>query len=182
MPENSSTLRRTLFVKTSLGQQEIGSRSLGLAPLLRRMLILIDGKRSFQELELMTGGQDLSGLLQQLIDKGCIEAGAALVVPAAAVVPKASTPAQLRAQELQVLPDPATRSAKEVDMARNFMSNTVNMEFGMNMRLSLIEGIANCSSSAELRQIYPDWYNTMNSSKSGAKELPKMIEKLFRVL
>jgi hypothetical protein len=182
MPEQASDLRHTLFVKTSLGQQEISSRSLGLPPLTRRMLILVDGKRSFQELEPMTGGQDLSGLLQQLIDKGCIEACAVLAVPVVAPTPISSAQAQPRALDMQSLPEPAMRSAKEVDMARNFMSNTVNMEFGMNMRLSLIESIANCSSSAELRQIYPDWYNTMNSSKGGAKELPKLIEKLFRVL
>ena len=39
-----------IYAKTALGQQEIQTRSLGLAPLVRRLLVLIDGKRNVVQL------------------------------------------------------------------------------------------------------------------------------------
>jgi hypothetical protein len=83
---------------------------------------------------------------------------------------------------LAALPPADSRSDKNLEMARNFMTNTLNMEFGMNMRLSLIEAIANCATPADLRQVYPTWHATMASSRGSAKELPALVEKLFRVL
>ena len=190
MPETSLDVRRTLFVKSSLGQQEISSRALGLAPLTRRMLILIDGKRSFEELEPMAGGQDLCELLQQLLDKGCIEASTVLVataLPAAAAPTPASSAGapvqgQLRTLEMQLLPNPTTRTAKEVDMARHFMMNTVNTIFQANTRLTLLEAIHACKSVEDVRRVYPKWAETIGSSAIGAKRLPEFREKLFKVL
>jgi hypothetical protein len=177
-----------IFAKTEIGQREIKTRELRLLPMVRRLLILIDGKRCGKELAPMLMGQSLDQLMAELIDKECVSLVARADVPA---MPSAAptpgnipvTPAVATADAaLATLPPADSRSDKNLEMARNFMTNTLNMEFGMNMRLSLIEAIANCSTSAELRQIYATWYNTMSSSKGGAKDLPTLVEKLFRVL
>jgi hypothetical protein len=178
-------LDHAIFAKTETGQREIKTRELGLPPLVRRLLILIDGKRTGKELAPMLMGQSLDQLLAELIDKECVSL-AEVVAPPIAAVARPNAPANPQDAganaALATLPPADSRSDKNLEMARNFMTNTLNMEFGMNMRLSLIEAIANCSSSTELRQVYPTWYTTMNSSKGGAKELPKLVEKLFRVL
>jgi hypothetical protein len=178
-------LDHAIFAKTETGQREIKTRELGLPPLVRRLLILIDGKRTGRELAPMLMGQSLDQLLAELIDKECVSLAEVVVPPSATVArPNALVSPQDAGANaaLAALPPADSRSDKNLEMARNFMTNTVNMEFGANMRLSLIEAIANCSTPTELRQVYPTWYNTMNSSKSGAKELPKLVEKLFRVL
>jgi hypothetical protein len=181
-------LEHAIFAKTEVGQREIKTRELGLSPLVRRLLILIDGKRPGKELAPMLMGQSLDQLLAELIDKECVSlvALAEVAAPIGTTAARTITPdnpqdASANAA-LAALPPADSRSDKNREMARNFMTNTLNAEFGMNMRLSLIEAIANCSTSEALRQIYPTWYSTMNSSKGGAKELPKLVEKLFHVL
>jgi hypothetical protein len=184
-------LNHAVFGKTEIGQREIKTRELGLPPLVRRLLILIDGKRTGEELAPMLMGQSLDELLAQLIDKDCVTlvahaedvAAASAVAAAPAPATPPATPKDAAADAaLAALPPADSRSEKNLDMARNFMTNTLNMEFGMNMRLSLIEAIANCATSAELRKVYPTWHATMAGSRGSAKELPALVEKLFRVL
>ena len=83
---------------------------------------------------------------------------------------------------MQLLPDPTTRTAKEVDMARHFMMNTVNTIFQANTRLTLLEAIHACKSVEDVRRVYPKWAETIGSSAIGAKRLPEFREKLFKVL
>ena len=81
-----------------------------------------------------------------------------------------------------MLPDPSERSAKDVEMARNFMMNTVNTVFQPNTRLSLLEAIASCKTAEDTRRVYPRWAETIASSTIGARRLPEFREKLFQVL
>lgn len=169
-----------IFAKTAIGQQEIASRALGLGPVPRRLLVLVDGKRSGQELAVFTAGQNIEALLSQLIENGCIEMQASLQ-PAPAPQPVA--PAQpVPDAEIASLPAPESRSPKDIDMARNFMINTTNTVFGMNLRLSTVEAISGCQTTDDLRRVYPLWVTTMSSSATGSKRLPEFREKLFKVL
>ncbi len=201
MTATSQDFTTTLLGKTPLGVEEMQARKLGLSPLERRVLILIDGKRNFQELAAMAGNVALPDILANLMEKGCIQATgrvAAPVAPAAAPsgVPAAAVPATPAAPagagaapagaspagELAGLPDPAMRSPKEVEMARNFMMNTVNTVFQPNTRLSLLEAIASCKTAEDTRRVYPRWAETIASSTIGARRLPEFREKLFQVL
>lgn len=175
-------LLHAVFTKTAVGQQEIQSRSLGLGPLPRRLLVLVDGKRSDQELAVFVPGQDIEALLNQLMALGCIEAQAptqAVAAPKPAA-PGASVPGS--DADLAGLPPAESRSPKDVEMARHFMTNTTNTVFGMNLRLSTVEAIFGCQTTEDLRRVYPLWVATMNSSAVGAKRLPEFREKLFKVL
>lgn len=185
MTDAASELKRTIFAKTAAGSQEIQSRSLGLNPMLRRLLILIDGKRNFQELAALLNGNDLIMLLGELLTKGCIEATSVLPT---ATAPAPRAPSQPVAEpksmddELAKLPPASTRTAKQVDMARHFMMNTVNTVFQQNTRLTLMEAIFACKTVEDVRRVYPKWTDTMNASVIGAKRLPEFREKLFQVL
>lgn len=177
----SFDLTATTFFKTAAGLQEIQSRALGLPALIRRVLVLVDGKRSGRDLAAFVGGgDDISEVLGQLVAKGCIDARGVSPPEFAAVAAAPAPPDE--ASPLAGLPDAAARTPKEVEMARNFMVNTTNSICGQNQRLSLIKAVLACESADELRQVYPEWASTMNAIPAGAKRLPELREKLFAVL
>jgi len=88
-----------VYRKSAKGTEAIATRQHGLSPKLRSMLILIDGKRSFDELvrlSQMLG--DTEALLGQLLDQGFIEPSAsATPAPAAARTGTPSQPVPLAA-------------------------------------------------------------------------------------
>jgi hypothetical protein len=184
----SPDLTGATFFKTPAGLQEIQNRALGLPALIRRVLVLVDGKRSGKELAAFVGGEEkIEEVLSQLMEYGCIDAQAGekpvAATPVAPTAAKTAAPGQVDyAAELAGLPHAALRTAKEIDMARNFMVNTTNNVFGQNMRLSLIKSILACQGTEELRQVYPAWASNMASNKASAKGLPELRERLFVVL
>ena len=74
MADVPSNLTAAIYAKTAQGQQEIPSRSLGLTPLARRILVLVDGKRSGQDLSTFAPGGEISAQLTELLSRDCIEA------------------------------------------------------------------------------------------------------------
>lgn len=153
--------------------------------MVRRLLILVDGKRSYQELSTFVAGHDLTALLEELQTKGCVEATAlspVAAIPKAPAANPANPVAPTTTHELAKLPAASTRTAKDVDMARHFMMNTVNTVFQQNTRLTLMEAIFSCKTVEDVRHVYPKWAETMRSSVIGARRLPEFHEKLFQVL
>jgi len=177
----SLDLTGATFFKTAAGLQEIQNRALGLPALIRRILVLVDGKRSGKELAVFVGGEaNIAEVLGQLVAHGCIDAqGAAKPAPAAAAPMSAQSD---EAAQLAGLLHPALRGAKEVEMARNFMINTTNTICGQNQRLSLLKSLLACQSAEALRQVYPAWVSTIRTVPAGAKRLPELLERLFVVL
>lgn len=188
-------LNRSVFGKTALGQQEIQSRSLNLSPLVRRVLVLVDGKRSGAELSVfLVGKGEIDLVLAQLLEIGCIElvssakpaatpAPAPAPAPASASAPDAASagPASVSAP-LDGLPPAESRSAKDNEMARNFMINSVNGIIGQHTRLSLVESIFHAQGTEGLRSVYPAWVATMRDHAVASRRLPELKEKLFKVL
>ena len=184
MADISLDLTSSIFAKTPIGQQEIQSRALGLPPLVRRLLVLIDGKRSSKELADYVPGQDIAALLQHLIDHGCIDAPQPAAARQRGLVASATvaTPPSAMHPDLARLPGAEQRTGKEIEMARNFMTNTINTIIGQNVRFTLIKSIHACASAADLRRIYPDWVAAMSDNRIGLKRLPELRDKLFQVL
>lgn len=181
MTDPALDLKTAIFAKTPLGQQEIQSRSLGLSALVRRTLVLVDGKRTGHDLSAFVLGHDVGAMLSELLNHGCIHARAGAAPPSI----KKEAPSPLKKAEptgASGLPAPETRSAKDLEMARNFMTKTVNNMLGQHTRLTLIEAIFKCATSEELRAVYPAWVETMSGSSMGLKRLPEFREKLFTVL
>jgi hypothetical protein len=87
--------KNVVYHKSAKGTEAIATRQHGLSPKLRSMLILIDGKRTFDDLahlSQMLG--DTDELLGQLLDQGLIEPGA-VAPPAHAHAATTSAPAPL---------------------------------------------------------------------------------------
>lgn len=170
----------TVFAKTVQGQQEIQARALGLASLARRVLVLVDGRRSGQDLAAFVPGDTIENCLSELLSNSCIEAvHKAPVVP----TPVTDSPSQdAITHPLAGLSPVEMRSAQELEKARNFMTNTVNNIFGHHNRISLVESIFSCQSSEALRKVYPAWEQALSSNGTGKRRLPELREKLFTVL
>lgn len=186
MPEIQE-LTAAVIAKTEQGQAEIQKRSLGLSPLVRRILVLADGKKTGSELAaFLSGNGDIEDILSQLIAHGCVEAHAVKVKAVAAPVAASAAPAPDGAStapgDLQGLPAAASRTAKDNEMARNFMINSVNSIIGQNMRISLVHDIFHAETTEQLRTIYHAWASSMGNHGMGAKRLPELREKLFKVL
>lgn len=184
MPDLPTSLLSRIYAKTAQGQQEIQSRALGLTPLARRVLVLVDGHRSGKDLAAFVPGNDIEVHLTELLTRECIAAvatAAAAPAPAPAAA-AASHPHDPFEDELARLPAADTRDAKELEMARNFMTNTVNNIFGHHNRISLLESIHACQSSEALRKVYPAWAYALETNSTGKKRLPELRDKLFAVL
>jgi len=164
------------FAKTELGQREIQSRSLGLAPLVRRLLVLVDGQKRGRDLAAFFGDTNIEPLLGELLDKGCVQARQEA---AAAAGPGMAAPV---VDAWAGLPDAATRSAADNEMARHFMINTANAIFGQNMRLTLIETIAKAQGTEGLRQAFLAWQQALQDDRIGVKRLTEFRPQLFKVL
>ena len=111
MADVPSNLTAAIYAKTAQGQQEIPSRSLGLTPLARRILVLVDGKRSGQDLSTFAPGGEISAQLTELLSRDCIEA-VGVAQPAAS---PASAPAKPHApdeHDLAGLPPPNRAAPK----------------------------------------------------------------------
>ena len=63
MPDTEFNPLTAVYTKTAAGQQEIASRALGLAPLVRRVLVLVDGQRNGADLAAFAGGQDIAAIV-----------------------------------------------------------------------------------------------------------------------
>jgi hypothetical protein len=182
-------LTLAVFAKTPLGQQEISARSLGLAPLVRRILVLVDGKRGFSDLSaLLPEGRDVGQILRELLAQDCVEVVSQSKAPLAK--PSKDAPAERAAAEPDAapqsapdgLPPASPRSLKENDMARNFMINSINSIIGQNMRVSLIHDIYHADTTEKLREVYHAWESSLSHTAMGAKRLPELRVKLFKVL
>lgn len=171
----------TVFDKTEKGREEIATRSHHLAPRLRTLLLLVDGKRDTDELMAKVGGLGLDQkALVDLLEAGFIEVGGmAAVEPvagvAAALEPTPSVPAPesperraAGAAEPATAPVPEARSATEQGILRegetqfqalyNFFTETIRSAIGLRgygMQLK-IERASSIADFKALRQPYLD--------------------------
>jgi hypothetical protein len=178
-------LASAVFTKTEIGQQEIQSRSLGLPPLVRRILVLADGKKTGGELAVfLPNADDMHSVLEQLLSLDCLRAEAGSKAPSrpAAVAVEADAIHAAPSGDIPGLPPAEMRSAKDNEMARNFMINSINAIIGQQMRISLITDIAGAKTTEDLRVVYRAWEASMADHGMGKKRLPELNEKLFKVL
>ena len=167
-----------VFIKTGKGQTAIDTRAGGLTPRVRRVLIMIDGHRSVDDLRNMLAADDLTHTLGMLEEDGYIEM-------TAVTDSKSGKPAAVQAQAsitafksiLQQADDP-TNLAK----ARNFMTNTLNAFVGALGASSLMDRVESARGHEELRAAYDEWYHAIVASRDGRREAESLRTKLLAVI
>ncbi|WP_295006681.1 hypothetical protein [uncultured Dechloromonas sp.] len=167
-----------VFAKTQKGHDEIATKAGGLSPRVRRILIFVDGKRSVEELRGMILADDLQHTLGMLEEEGYIEFHDLKGVPPAAASPlPAKLPSITAFGDLPAEPDPV-----RLQMARNFMTNTLNAFVGSLGTSGLLDRIDKSGGHQELRNLYDEWYHAIVMSRDGKREAESLRSKLLNVI
>lgn len=158
-----------IFAKTPKGQEEIATKSGGLSPRVRRVLIMIDGKRSVDDLRSLLQSDDLQHTL------GMLEEDAYIAV--ASSTKGEPLPSITAFSEL-----PATHDPVRLQQARNFMTNTLNAFVGALGTSALLNRIEAAQSHEALRAQYDEWYHAIVMSREGRREAEALRSKLLAVI
>ena len=135
----------TTFFKTDKGRTEIGERQGGLSGLQRRVLIMVDGKKTINDLGAFVRVGELDDVLAHLLACGLVASSdhiAPLLAPAA--------PGFAAAQPHEA-PRPAT-SPEEFKKVREQAASFVQERLGSSGE-PICEAIQRCNSPAELRKL-----------------------------
>lgn len=164
----------TILTKTQKGQDEIDQRSGSLPLRARRLLILIDGRRDRNTLEQMLGDAAFAEALDLLATQGYVElaATAAMAPPAADPEPSGTTGAV----------PPAAKGAEQLEVARNFMMNTLRTFNGPYAKLGLIQRIHSSSQRSELLALFEEWQRSIMETAMGRKRADELSARLQAVI
>lgn len=163
-----------IFAKTPKGVSEMETRSGGLTPRVRRILIMIDGKRSVEDLRAMALADDLTHTLGMLEEAGYIEVHKADVEP---VAENGALPSITAFRPL-----PATVNPKDLEMARNFIMNTLKTFCGPATHLSIVEAAFAAKSYEEMREVFGPWYHAIVETSSGRRRAEELRAELLKIL
>jgi hypothetical protein len=171
-----------VFSKTDKGYEEIKTRSAGLSQRVRQILILVDGKRGIEVLRKMSPVDDLADTLQTLHEQGYIEKISASELCASApgpALPAEKTPVPSGNAFRELPPAPGT---KELELARNFMMNTLKSFTGLYASLSLLDKVNAVKSHAELRTHFDSWLNAITETRDGKHRADELRQALLQII
>ncbi len=163
------------YAKTAKGVAEVETRADRLKPALRRLLILVDGKKPLDTLKSMIGIDEIDEPLSQLVEGGYIEAVEAANDPSV-------TSGSNATPEFELASLPVERDPKALDKARNYMINTLKHFHGPYTKLDLMRLVQASESHAQLRGHYADWLRCMHESSMAERRLDELNRELFAVL
>lgn len=154
-----------VFAKTAKGQEEVASRTGRLPVRARRLLILIDGKRSVADLESLVQMENLRSALGALEEEGYIALAAS---PAEVPVPCA--------------PPPDPRQEQRLQQARRLMSEALRPLAGTGASRSLLERIGAATSLEELREAGEDWFQLLAIGLDSRWEAEDLRHRLLKLV
>jgi hypothetical protein len=163
----------TTFAKTDKGKVEMAERSGNLTAVQRRLLILIDGKKSENELAAFARGGELDDALEQLVRLGLIEPTSQLAAlqPIVAEGFVAATQAE---------PPRAATSVPEFEKVRDEASRFVADQLGQAAE-PICGAIDRCTSPAELRKLLRG-VEIFVSQRRGAEAAHALVQRFGALL
>ena len=178
-----------LYTKTAKGYDEVETKAGGLPPVLRRVLIFVNGKRNLDELKTLPRVDDLQQVLLQLEQDGYIyrtsntdRTNHAPAPSPAAVASPETVPATVPVSDGEFRPLPATNSPLHIQQVRNFMSNTLSVFVGSFGSSALLGRLQNAQTHAEFRHLFPEWYTAITGSRDGRREADKLRAELLKLI
>lgn len=166
-----------IFSKTPKGVEEMEKRAGGLTPRVRRVLIMIDGKRTVEDIRAMALADDLSHTLGQLEEAGYIRLVDNVVAPAPRVQPDGGLAGITSFRDVPDPPDP-----KELDMAKNFIINTLKTFSGPLTHLTIVEQAFAAKTHLELREQFGPWFNAIVETRTGRRRAEELRSQLLKVI
>lgn len=163
------------YAKTPKGQDEIAHRTHGLGLRARRLLILVDGQRSVEDLRGLTGDAGIADALGEL-------AAAGFIAPRG----DAARPAEAVGRDAHSGPAPVARAntghTASLPLARDFMINTLRTFHGPYAKLDLVKRIHATQSGGELRRLIVEWQQSIAESRLGRKRADELLARLEEVM
>lgn len=166
-----------VFAKTAKGHDEISTKAGGLTPRQRRVLIMVDGKRTVEELRAMLQADDLQHTLGLLEEMGCIEIASVVDEQGQASVPDGPLPS---ITAFRPLPEPA--NPKELEMAKNYMMNSLKAFVGPYSHLTIVEAVYAASSHDTLREQFAPWFAAITETTQGKRRAEHLRAELLKVI
>lgn len=167
-----------VFIKTPKGQEEITAKTGGLTARNRRVLIFIDGQRTVDDLGEMLPASDLQNTLSLLEEAGFIEvmgsASRAGKTQAATVegIPSGTT--------FRPAPDPV--NGKELEMAKNFIQNSLKTFCGPYAHLEIVEAAYAAKTHGQMREQFDPWYQAVVQTSQGKQRAEELRSQLLKVI
>lgn len=167
-----------VFAKTPKGQAEIATKAGGLTPRQRRVLIMVDGKRTVAELREMLLADDLQHTLGLLEESGHIEMSAVRdPVGVDHPPPKEGLPSITAFRPL-----PEKSSTPELEMARNFIMNSLRTFCGPYGHLDIVEAAFAAHNHETLRTQFAPWFHAIVATSSGRRRAEELRSQLLKVI
>lgn len=168
---------KVVFHKTAKGTEEMEKRNHGLTPKVRRLLIMVDGKRTVDTLREMALADDLSHTLGELEEAGFIEVASISTAAGSVAAPAGPMPSITA-----FLDTPPPNDPMRLQMSRNFMTNTINAFAGALGNSSLLEHLETAQDLESLRGHFDDWYQSIVSSRDGRRQAEALRAKLLETI
>lgn len=170
-------MSKVVFRKTTKGSEEMTTRTNAFSPRVRRILILVDGKRTVDQLRELAAADDLIHSLGLLEESGLIEVSSAPsrrgeATPVSAPLPPINT----------FRDNPAPNDPLRLQMSRNFMANTIKVFMGTVGTSSLLTRIEDATTLEALRGCFGEWHHAIVSSRDGRREAEVLREKLLETI
>lgn len=166
-----------LFVKTQKGVNEIEKRASDMSLRVRRILILVDGKRGVEDIRALALADDLDQTLSKLEEAGYIEpikqpeSGS----PIAHIDSGMSENFTFR--EIPAIPNP-----KDLEMAKHFIMNTLHTFCGQWSHLSIVTAASDARTHEELRKSFIPWYSAIIETGEGRRRAEELSSALLKVI
>lgn len=160
------------FVKTAAGVDEISTRQRGLPPRLRRLLILVDGRRDHSELAALLGGEAVAAQLEELAEAG-------LVAPAGAA-PQSPAPQPEHVTPKPAAPEPML-SPLQLEHAKALMTDSAHRYLGVFAR-PLLASIAAAADHRALKSVSAAWHMALRDSRDGRGEADHLLHTLRELI
>lgn len=166
-----------VFQKTEKGRNEITERSGGLHPRSRRLLIMVDGKKSVDDIRELVAADDLTHSLGELEELGFIEVLSVREDDGSERPVEGALPSITAFRPL-----PEVTDKDELDKARHFMINTLRTFCGQYTHMTLMSNINTATTHVELRLFFDDWFRHIVENRQGKRRAEELRGQLLKVI
>jgi hypothetical protein len=166
-----------IYVKTKKGLAEIEQHKNELTLRIRRVLIQIDGKRSVKEINAVGQADDLGAVIAKLERDGFIS-----FLEESDNGPIAANIEEGQPLKFTFRNIPIPHNPKDIEMAKNFMVNTIQNFCGPWAHISVVTAISAANTHEDLRKHFVPWFEAIDGTREGRRQAQELTTSLLKVL
>ena len=163
---------KSVYRKTSAGEQEVISRQRGLSAKLRRVLILIDGEKTVSALSALILGMELLPAIHELETRGLIQS-----------TQQRSPTTQIESEQIQIqlpiqiqhVPEKPILDDNRLNAIKTLMIDSSETLLGI-FGKTLVEKIKIIDDESQLNNAISQWNISLRESKKGQQHADQYLE------